>query len=167
MEDNVNGGGADRGPDAPQAWTWSQFKGEAEGGGSPAPQQPAQGGGSGGGSGGAPGGVPADAASAGDAASQGRSSSLAALGLAAVIIVIGGLTWLFTTQSETSKPAPAAVEEELPAIRTAPAGGEGEPSAAPSAPAASAPAPAASQEQAATAPARKAGPKKRAKPKAR
>ena len=137
MMEESNGGGPGQEPETPQAWTWSHYKSAADDSpgaeGSPR-QEPASAA------------APEQAGGNGAAPSGGSNSNFAALGLAAAIVVIGGLTWLFTTKDQEPKPAPAATEEALPAIRTG-TGATTAPPPAPAAPEASggAPAPAASE----------------------
>ncbi|WP_457798710.1 hypothetical protein [Methylocystis sp. S23] len=120
----------------PAAWVWSQYRGvqPAE---PPAAEAPAE-------EVAAPSAEPLGAPEA-DAPVPARNSSLIGLGLAAAVIVIAGLTWLFTT-----KPASGPTLPETPPTAEAPAQKS---EAAPPAPA---PDPAASATPAAAAPAQEA-----------
>lgn len=109
----------------PSAWVWSQYRGVL----------PAE-------SAAAPASVPAPKATT-DAPRAGAKHGLIGLGVAAAVILIAGLTWLFTTRT-ASGPAPEA---------TPPAATEGGQQKSESAPPAADPAPAAAQAPAPAAPA--------------
>jgi len=109
----------------PAAWVWSQYRGVA-------PADPPSGE------------AAAQAPAASAAAPAAKNMGMIGLGVAAAVIVIAGLTWLFAT-----KPASAPADSTPPAATEAPAEpqkSEAAPPPAPAADAAPAPAPAATQE---------------------
>jgi hypothetical protein len=116
---------------APAAWVWSQYRGVVADAHTPVPTAEA----------------PAAAAQATEAnvapiVAEGRNSTLIGVGIAAAILVIAGLTWLFTGQPASS-PAP---ESAAPATESAPVKSEAAPPAdvpAPAPAAATTPEPAA------------------------
>ncbi|PPD46621.1 MAG: hypothetical protein CTY15_01010 [Methylocystis sp.] len=93
----------------PAAWVWSQYRAESPaepvsvGIAEETPQAP-------------PAEAAPDAPAPAPASGAARDSSAIGLGLAAAVLVIAGLTWLFT-----SKPASAPAESTLPAATEAPA----------------------------------------------
>ena len=108
----------------PAAWVWSQYRGVIADGpasaqATPVPAEPQA--------------APAPVAAA--AGAEEKNSTLIGAGIAAAVLVIAGLTWLFTTQP-ASNPAPA--EQAPAATDSAPVKSEAAPAAA--TPGASAPA---------------------------
>ncbi|WP_442755297.1 hypothetical protein ACNHKD_01125 [Methylocystis sp. JAN1] len=110
----------------PSAWVWSQYRGEL-----PADPPAAE--------------TPVEAPSPAAAPAGRANSGMIGLGLAAAVIVIAGLTWLFTTKPASEpaapEPLPATTQEPAPAQKS-----EAEPAPAPEPAAATAPAPASDQQ---------------------
>jgi cytoskeletal protein RodZ len=112
----------------PSAWVWSHYRGVQPGDAPAAVEQP-----------------PASAASAPAAApvAAAQHSSLIGIGLAAAVIIIAGLTWLFTTRPaagpNTTEEPPAATGTETAPQKSEAAPPAAEPVAAPAATPAAAP----------------------------
>lgn len=93
----------------PAAWVWSQYRGVIADGpasaqATPVPAEPHA--------------APAPVAAA--AGAEEKNSTLIGAGIAAAVLVIAGLTWLFTTQP-ASNPAPAATDSAPVKSEAAPA----------------------------------------------
>jgi prepilin-type processing-associated H-X9-DG protein len=103
------------GPEGPpEAWVWSQYRGVAPEGARAVDHDPPP---------------PAAAVAAPVAASSVEHSSLIGLGIAAAVVVIAGLTWLFTTGTASS-PSGGETPPAATGTETAPQKSEAAPPAA-------------------------------------